>query len=167
MPKPPPVVTLTLRSWSEADGAIGDIDLRGMNVMKAFICEEKGVIVGVCTGHSNGGDTYIADITEPLLPNRWDILVALLEREAIYAIGTGHVWALAKIPPQHCTGIAMTTPNLTNGLANRLGMTWADAGTDMVTGEKTKEMNPYPLTDVLSMSTTFLDKLGVVRVQNA
>jgi len=167
--------TLTLRPWREADGAIGGVDLRGVKSPNTYtyVCEENGVAVGVAMGRaslpSSSKDTSprtcYEDFTCSLLPNRWDILLALIERQAQIGVETGHTYAVAKIPTSaNCTNVG-TTATVTGQLTTRVGLTWQNEGKIVATNKVAlRRTAPILLSDLLPRLDNALNALGCVRV---
>ena len=171
------MTTLTLRPWRESDGAIGDVDLRGVKSPNTYtyICEEGGKAVGVAMGRAEppaqsakatAPRTCYEDFTCSLLPNRWDILLALIERQAQNGVETGHTYALAKMPTTaNCTN-AGTTATVTGQLTTRVGLTWQDEGKIVATNKvATRRTAPILLSDLLTRLNSALNALGCVRVR--
>jgi len=168
--------TLTLRPWREADGAIGGVDLRGVKSPNTYtyVCEENGVAVGVAMGRaslpSSSKDTSprtcYEDYTCSLLPNRLDIILALIERQAQNGVETGHTYALAKMPTTtNCTNLG-TTVKVTGQLTTQAGLTWQDEGKIVATNKVAlRRTAPILLSDLLTRLNSALNALGCVRVR--
>jgi hypothetical protein len=100
-----------------------------------------------------------------LLPNRLDIIMALVERHAQDGLDNGHTQARIRIPYQgQCTNV-MDTPTLVAAVKSNLSVRTQAAGFDTVTKQVANEcVYVDDLKLVRQEYAAWLDKLGCVRV---
>jgi len=111
--------------WLEEQG----LDPRGFKSPSAhtFICEEKGKRVGAAMGNEGGGDVCVLRWVHSVLPDRLDILWALIERHIQNGLDTGHKKAVVNIPNRgQCTN--METSALLDCVRADTSVSLRDAG---------------------------------------
>ena len=171
--------TLTLRQSTEADIPLLvslSLDERGIRSpgFGSFLCYEKKILVGVASGRLDVSPRTARDTTpltahldylRSLLPNRLDIIWALVERHAQNGLDNGHTLAEIRIPyAGQCTNV-MDTPTLVAEVKSNLTVRSEPEGFNTVTEQVSKEhVYVDDLTLVREQYATWLDKLRCKRV---
>lgn len=172
--------TLTIRQSTEADVPLlvaSGLDERGIRSpgFYGFLCYEKNKLVGLASGRATvsvlsakntGSRTCQLDYLRSILPNRLDIIMALVERHAQNGLDTGHTQAEILIPygTRQCTNV-MATPQLLIAVKSNLAVRSGPEGRDTVLGQVDSErVYVDDLALVRQQYAVWLDKLGCKRV---